>query len=199
MGGGGHTFFDYVAKSEVVAGKTLLKLYQALYDDNQEVLEGLNIGDEIVTHGSFTVDAAAQLQGKKSMMNKEGGKVMTGHEAHMGVEGGAAVNKDGHFNKNERISVSMDFQNQLKAVYGAYIKMANALALSTRCSSVKMRTPRLRISLSARAKHLLSAKGYWLRKEIVLWCFPGVWVRSKKHGKPSLTDPWALPVWNVNQ
>jgi hypothetical protein len=39
MGGGGHTFFDYVAKSEVVAGKTLLKLYQALYDDNQEVLE----------------------------------------------------------------------------------------------------------------------------------------------------------------
>ena len=47
-----------------------------------EVLEGLFVGNEIVTNGTFTVDAAAQLQGKKSMMNKEGGKVMTGHEEH---------------------------------------------------------------------------------------------------------------------
>ena len=54
--------------------------------DNYEVLDGLNNGDEIVTNGTFTVDAAAQLQGKKSMMNKEGGKVMTGHEGHLGVE-----------------------------------------------------------------------------------------------------------------
>ncbi|QVY67098.1 efflux RND transporter periplasmic adaptor subunit [Polaribacter sp. Q13] len=37
---------------------------------NYQVLEGLNNGDEIVTNGTFTVDAAAQLQGKKSMMNK---------------------------------------------------------------------------------------------------------------------------------
>lgn len=34
------------------------------------VLSGLNNGDEVVTEGAFTVDAAAQLQGKKSMMNK---------------------------------------------------------------------------------------------------------------------------------
>jgi Cu(I)/Ag(I) efflux system membrane fusion protein len=51
-----------------------------------EVLEGLSIGNEIVTHGTFTVDAAAQLQGKKSMMNKNGGQVMTGHEGHVGME-----------------------------------------------------------------------------------------------------------------
>ena len=44
--------------------------------DNYEVLEGLNNGDEIVTNGAFTVDAAAQLQGKKSMMNKEGKRVI---------------------------------------------------------------------------------------------------------------------------
>ncbi len=54
-----------------------------------EVLEGLSIGNEIVTHGTFTVDAAAQLQGKKSMMNKNGGQVMTGHEGHVGMEGHA--------------------------------------------------------------------------------------------------------------
>ena len=35
-----------------------------------EVLEGLFVGNEIVTNGTFTVDAAAQLQGKKSMMAK---------------------------------------------------------------------------------------------------------------------------------
>jgi len=50
--------------------------------DNYEVLEGLSKNEEIVTNGTFTVDAAAQLQGKKSMMNASGGKVMTGHENH---------------------------------------------------------------------------------------------------------------------
>ena len=34
------------------------------------VLDGLTPGDEIVTNGTFTVDAAAQLQGKKSMMSR---------------------------------------------------------------------------------------------------------------------------------
>jgi len=46
------------------------------------VASGLKEGDEIVANGTFTVDAAAQLQGKKSMMNKSGGKTMTGHENH---------------------------------------------------------------------------------------------------------------------
>lgn len=38
------------------------------------VASGLLDGDEIVTNGTFTVDAAAQLQGKKSMMNQGSGK-----------------------------------------------------------------------------------------------------------------------------
>ncbi|SDE14700.1 membrane fusion protein, Cu(I)/Ag(I) efflux system [Pricia antarctica] len=37
--------------------------------DTFVVASGLQDGDEIVTNGTFTVDAAAQLQGKKSMMN----------------------------------------------------------------------------------------------------------------------------------
>jgi len=53
--------------------------------ENYEVISGLSIGDEIVTNGTFTVDAAAQLQGKKSMMNREGGKTTTGHEGHIGM------------------------------------------------------------------------------------------------------------------
>ncbi|MDO6600132.1 MULTISPECIES: efflux RND transporter periplasmic adaptor subunit [Flavobacteriaceae] len=94
--------------------------------DNYEVLKGLKNEDEIVTNGTFTVDAAAQLQGKKSMMNKKGGKVMTGHENHLGMEKNTSSITIS-FNKNERIEVSEDFQNQLKTVFNAYIKLKDAL------------------------------------------------------------------------
>ncbi len=41
------------------------------------VLDGLTEGEEIVTNGTFSVDASAQLEGKPSMMNPEGGKTNT--------------------------------------------------------------------------------------------------------------------------
>ncbi|WP_373517429.1 efflux RND transporter periplasmic adaptor subunit [Pricia sp.] len=43
-------------------------------EDTFAVASGLEDGDEIVTNGTFTVDAAAQLQGKKSMMNQGNGE-----------------------------------------------------------------------------------------------------------------------------
>ncbi len=43
------------------------------------VVSGLKAGDEVVRNGVFKVDAAAQLLGKTSMMNHEGGPVSTGH------------------------------------------------------------------------------------------------------------------------
>ncbi|WP_282055739.1 efflux RND transporter periplasmic adaptor subunit [Maribacter luteus] len=92
-----------------------------------EVLEGLFIGNEIVTNGTFTVDAAAQLQGKKSMMNKEGGKVMTGHEGHLGMDNKTSKKESDHTNMNERLTVSEKFQEQLKVVYDDYINLKNAL------------------------------------------------------------------------
>jgi Cu(I)/Ag(I) efflux system membrane fusion protein len=104
---------------EVVLGNQL--------GDNYEVLEGLINGNEIVTNGTFTVDAAAQLRGKKSMMNKDGGKVTTGHEGHLGMEETASVSNDNQSNMNERMKVSKDFQNQLKAVFYDYIKLKDAL------------------------------------------------------------------------
>lgn len=42
--------------------------------DSYVVTDGLSEGEEIVTSGTFSVDAAAQLQGKPSMMNPRGGK-----------------------------------------------------------------------------------------------------------------------------
>jgi membrane fusion protein, copper/silver efflux system len=38
------------------------------------IINGLSEGEEIVTSGTFSVDAAAQLEGKPSMMNPRGGK-----------------------------------------------------------------------------------------------------------------------------
>jgi len=104
---------------EVVLGNQL--------GDEYEVLEGLNNGNEIVTNGTFTVDAAAQLQGKKSMMNKEGGKVITGHEGHFGMEETTSNTIENHSNINERVKVSTGFKNQLKTVFNDYIKLKDAL------------------------------------------------------------------------
>lgn len=42
--------------------------------------DGLKDGEIVVTYGTFKVDAAAQLAGKKSMMNKDGGQVKIGHQ-----------------------------------------------------------------------------------------------------------------------
>ena len=97
---------------EITIGKQLGEQY--------EVIDGLQRGDEIVTNGTFTVDASAQLQGKKSMMNKEGGKTKTGHEGHLGMEMSSIT-------KNERLKVSVKFQEQLKMVFNNYIKLKDAL------------------------------------------------------------------------
>jgi len=138
--------------------------------DNYEVLEGLNNGDEIVTNGTFTVDAAAQLQGKKSMMNKEGGKVMTGHEGHLGMEETASVDKKNRSNMNERTNVSTNFQNQLKAVFNDYIKMKDAL-IKDESSNVVVESKKILKNLSKVDMKLLSDKevhNHWmsLEKEI---------------------------------
>jgi membrane fusion protein, copper/silver efflux system len=45
--------------------------------DSYVVTDGLSEGEEIVTSGTFSVDAAAQLEGKPSMMNPSGEKTST--------------------------------------------------------------------------------------------------------------------------
>ena len=108
--------------------------------NHYQVLEGLKNGDEIVTNGAFTVDAAAQLQGKKSMMNKNGGKVLTGHEGHLGIN---STMNDKKIN-NERVSVDSKFQVQLKTVFDEYITLKDALIkgdtkVSTQASSMMLK------------------------------------------------------------
>lgn len=56
------------------------------------ITDGLSEGEEIVTEGAFSVDAAAQLEGKPSMMNQGGGKVSTGHD-HSEMTSGQPLSK----------------------------------------------------------------------------------------------------------
>jgi len=59
------------------------------------VLNGLTDGEEIATQGAFSIDAAAQLEGKPSMMNQEGGAVSTGHN-HGEMTAGQSAEISGH-------------------------------------------------------------------------------------------------------
>lgn len=56
--------------------------------DSYIVQEGLDFSEEIAVHGTFSIDAAAQLAGKPSMMNPEGTSTMTDHDHGGKMDGG---------------------------------------------------------------------------------------------------------------
>jgi len=101
------------------------------------VLDGLMEGEEIVTNGTFSVDASAQLTGKPSMMNpgagttnSMSGMVMPGDDA----KSQSSPKNDQSGNKTtivpEKMKVSMDFVMQLNTVYDQYIILKNAFVQS---------------------------------------------------------------------
>jgi Cu(I)/Ag(I) efflux system membrane fusion protein len=140
--------------------------------DAYEILEGLSAGDEIVTNGTFTVDAAAQLQGKKSMMNKAGFIMMTGHEGHLDRDTTRLKDIENLSDMKERLVVSKDFQNQLKVVYNEYITLKNGLVKED-SNKVIVTSKNLLTFLSKVNSKLLEnkeARNYWmsLEKEIKL-------------------------------
>lgn len=85
-----------------------------LVNGNYVVASGLQSGEEIVAKGTFTVDAAAQLQGKKSMMNQNGGTSMIGHEGHTGMT----------------MDFPIEVKNSFKTILDAYLKLKDALVAS---------------------------------------------------------------------
>ena len=79
--------------------------------DSYVVMDGLAEGEEIVTNGTFSVDAAAQLAGKVSMMNPAGEKVSTGHDHG---QAGSSEMED----KNEAKSATAIMEHQNLKVSG---------------------------------------------------------------------------------
>ena len=87
--------------------------------------EGLEVGEEIVANGRFNVDAAAQLAGKPSMMNLEGGKANTGHNHG---DSSMPMNEDKKVVlKAEKTTISSEAKKSLQPLYKEYFEFKDAL------------------------------------------------------------------------
>lgn len=101
--------------------------------DHYVVQSGLAEGEEIATNGVFKIDAAAQLQGKISMMNPEGSKMPGGHGHHNMTESSAATatpadeSQPGAVASTASFDVDEVFRDQLKKVFEAYLPVKDAL------------------------------------------------------------------------
>ena len=87
--------------------------------------EGLEIGEEIVANGTFNVDAAAQLAGKPSMMNLEGGSGSTGHN-HGGSADAVSADKKVVL-KEDKTTITAEAKKALQPLYKNYFDFKDAL------------------------------------------------------------------------
>ena len=102
----------YFKMKEVETGKSS--------SDLVEILSGLKSGDEVVTHGAFSIDSEAQLANKPSMMNPEGEASNTGHN-----HGNMAMSKDSETEiSTETVSEKTDL---MKKLISHYTELKNAL------------------------------------------------------------------------
>jgi len=92
--------------------------------DSYLVKEGLAEGEEIATNGTFSIDAAAQLAGKPSMMNPEGGPVMTGHN-HGSMS--MPENDNATSPQSKTISINKKAKEVLSPLFNEYLSLKNAL------------------------------------------------------------------------
>jgi len=84
---------------------------------------GLQVGQEIAINGAFSIDAAAQLAGKPSMMNPEGGVAMTGHN-----HGGSQTTQMTSMSvASKNSSISDEAKKTLEPLFNSYFKLKAAL------------------------------------------------------------------------
>jgi Cu(I)/Ag(I) efflux system membrane fusion protein len=99
------------------------------------VSNGLEAGEEIAVNGVFKIDAAAQLAGKSSMMNPEGGKTSLGHD-HGSIKMDFQKGQQDHDHQSEdndnisKMSIDPEFRKQLHEVYEKYLSLKNSLVKS---------------------------------------------------------------------
>ncbi|MDF1548618.1 MAG: efflux RND transporter periplasmic adaptor subunit [Bacteroidales bacterium] len=119
---------------KVPAKKTILFQYRVidlgpLAGDFYVVNSGLSEGEEIAINGVFKIDAAAQLAGKPSMMNPEGGKTTSAHD-----HGEMTDTKDSEMalkmDKINKKNIPDKFKVQLYNTVNEYIKMKDAFFAS---------------------------------------------------------------------
>lgn len=105
--------------------------------DSYVIEEGLAEGEEIAVNGTFSIDAAAQLVGKPSMMNPEGGQVMATH--NHGESTSTATTGEGQREKKALI-VDEQAEEALKPLYTAYLNWKDYLVNDDFTEAQKMAT-----------------------------------------------------------
>lgn len=114
--------------------------------NSYQILKGLEPGEEVVTYGSFTIDAAAQLNNQVSMMNKE-----------------VQIKKDESGIPNYQAETPDDFKQQLHDLADAYILLKDALvatdpiAASTKAADIATQLDKIDMTLLEGEAHL-----YWM-------------------------------------
>ncbi|MEM1405156.1 MAG: efflux RND transporter periplasmic adaptor subunit [Bacteroidota bacterium] len=88
--------------------------------------EGLEQGEEIAVNGTFSIDAAAQLAGKPSMMNPDGGPAMTGHN-HGGSPSTPEQTNQSRELTIKKVKISAEAKKALQPLFTDYLKVKDAL------------------------------------------------------------------------
>lgn len=120
--------------------------------DSYVIENGLTEGEEIAVNGTFSIDAAAQLAGKPSMMSPEGGQVITGHnhgsqpDRQESMDMGGSESQEGQEIKpqvaevSKSLSVDHHAEEALQPLYASYLKWKDALTNDDFIESQKMAT-----------------------------------------------------------
>lgn len=90
--------------------------------ENYVIESGLEAGEEVAVNGTFSIDAAAQLAGKPSMMSPEGGATMTGHQ-----HGGMNAAPTTAATTETPVSISNDAKKALTPLLNRYLTFKNSL------------------------------------------------------------------------
>ncbi|MFD2516925.1 efflux RND transporter periplasmic adaptor subunit [Salinimicrobium flavum] len=149
---------------EVLLGQSL--------GDSYVVQEGLSDGDEIVVNGTFTVDAAAQLAGKPSMMNPA-------------VAATAPAQEDvRQYLKNSGYDFSQEasekFQEQLGKVVSVYLQLKDALVEEKEKESLNLTRNFQEAVQNTQASELTGeAKAFWEEKQKFLLQHTEVGLKAK--------------------
>jgi Cu(I)/Ag(I) efflux system membrane fusion protein len=131
------------------------------------VSEGLMEGEVIAVNGVFKIDAAAQLEGKPSMMNPGGGKVALGHD-HGTTSTSKAIDHSGHESSDMEtgiIEVDVEFRKQLQIVYDSYSSLNDAF-VSSEAEKVSSRANGVKSSLQKVNMDLLKGEAHkiWMKQ-----------------------------------
>lgn len=94
--------------------------------DSYIVKNGLVEGEEIAVNGTFSIDASAQLAGKPSMMNPEGGAVKIQHNHD--VTPMTSAEEMSIESMQSKSIISVEAKNALQPIYIHYFEMKDALA-----------------------------------------------------------------------